>query len=106
MKHHLKTKKQLEFEKSSGDRIYLPVLSKLRVDPCLLGGLLPARLAGLELGREFGFEPGLEPVAGALRNDDVDVFRNGLAYDGVLHSLSDNESGVPADKDDRDVLGA
>lgn len=37
------------------------MLSRDKFDPCLDGGLLPARLAGLELGLELGLEPGLDP---------------------------------------------
>lgn len=72
------------------------MLSNERLEPCRDGGLLPAR----EPGREFGFEPGLEPPG-------VSVVRNEIGFlverDTVPLSLSDRESGVLAVNDVRDV---
>lgn len=74
----------------------LPVLSSDKFDPCLDGGLLPGRLPVLEAGLELFLDP----------PGDM-----GVRYDGFLGvlkealSLSDNESGVPADNEDFDALG-
>lgn len=70
------------------------MLSKDKSEPCLDGGLLPGRLPCREVGLEFVVEP---PGVNLY-----DVFL-GVLNDGP--SVSDNESGVPADKDDLDTLG-
>lgn len=79
---------QKNFEKKK-----LPVLSRDRFEPCRDGGLLPGRLPVREAGREFGREP---PGVNVERYDG----RRGVRND--ILSLSDRESGVPADRDDFD----
>lgn len=72
------------------------MLSNDKFEPCLEGGLLPGRLPVREVGLEFVVEP---PGVKVDRYDDF----LGVLNDGP--SVSDNESGVPADKDDLDALG-
>ena len=72
------------------------VLSRDKLEPWRLGGLLPGRLPVLEVGLEFDREsPGVR----------VDLYEDlrGVLYDGP--SVSDKESGVPADKLDFDDRG-
>lgn len=64
-------------------------LANERLEPCLLGGLLPWRLAGLDPGR---LPPG---VAAEDRLAEDEPLRTGVrAYKGDP-SVSDSESGVP-----------
>lgn len=74
----------------------IPALSKERLEPWRDGGLLPGRLPVLEVGLELGLElPGVE-----------DILYDGLR--GVRNtelSLSDSESGVPAEYEVFDTLG-
>lgn len=74
-------------------RFNLPVLSKDRLEPCRLGGLLPGRLCGLLAGRLAG----RLPVSPALdfRTVGVEALRTGVLEYGD-DSLSLSESGVPA----------
>lgn len=76
------------------------MLSNDKLEPCLEGGLLPGRLpareAGLEAGREFGLEP---------PGVNVDLYDDFLGVLSEGPSVSDKESGVPADNDDLDALG-
>lgn len=85
------------FCKVSKQKAILPVLSSDKFEPCLDGGLLPGLLPVLDVGLEFDLEAGVDDI---LYDDD------GLR--GVRNaelSLSDNESGVPAESDDFVTLG-
>lgn len=80
--------------------IDLPVLSKEWFEPWCDGGFEPVLLAG----REFGFDPFLEPpgvipVLFGVYDGFLGVY---LPPAPTLLSLSLNESGVDADSDDRD----
>lgn len=75
---------------------YLPVLSNDKFDPCLEGGLLPGRLPVLDAGLELFLDPA---------GDIADRYDGFLGVRKVVFSLSDNESGVPADNEDFDVRG-
>lgn len=80
------------------DSIYLlPVLSSDKLEPCLDGGLLPGLLPVLEVGLEFDLEAGVDDILNP--DEGLRGVRN------VELSLSDSESGVPADKDDFVTLG-
>lgn len=66
------------------------MLSRDRLEPCLEGGLLPGLLPVLDVGLEFDREAGVD-----------DILYDGLrGVRNVELSLSDNESGVPAESDD------
>lgn len=75
--HLLWPKKKLLKKKNESVRfrwgiiVVIPVLSRDRLEPCRLGGLEPARLAG----REFGFDPLRDPPG-------VSPVRFGV-YDGL-----------------------
>lgn len=73
------------------------MLSRDKLEPCLEGGLLPGLLPVLDAGLEFDREAGVDDI---LYDDDgLRGVRN------VELSLSDSESGVPADSDDLVTLG-
>lgn len=76
--------------------LFSPVLSNDKFDPCLDGGLLPGRLPVLDAGLELLLDP-----AGEI----ADLYDGFLGVLKVVFSLSDNESGVPADNEDFDVRG-
>lgn len=72
------------------------MLSKLKLLPCLEGGLLPAR----ELGLLLGLLPGRDPPGVKVERNGVDGFL--IVLGTAPDSLSDRLSGVLAVKEVRD----
>jgi hypothetical protein len=73
------------------------VLSRERLEPCLDGGLLPGLLPVLDAGLELDLDP---------PGVSVDLYDDGFrGVRKVALSLSDSESGVPADNEDLVVRG-
>lgn len=78
--------------------MYLPVLSRDKLEPCRLGGLLPGRLCGLLAGLLAGRLAGRLPVSPTFDflTDGVDGFLTTEVLECGDDSLSLSESGVPA----------
>jgi len=76
----------------------LPVLSRDRLEPCRLGGLLPGRLCGLLAGLLAGRLAGRLPVSPTFDflTAGVDGFLTTEVLEWGDDSLSLSESGVPA----------
>lgn len=66
------------------------MLSSDKLEPCLEGGLLPGLLPVLDVGREFDLDAGVEES----------LYEGLRGVRNVELSLSERESGVPADSDD------
>lgn len=73
------------------------MLSSDKFDPCLEGGLLLGRLPVRDAGLELDLEP-----PGVM----LDLYEGRLGVRKVPPSLSDRDSGVPADSEDFECLEA